>query len=95
MRRISIQPIVSMAFTAVVGLYVTSVALAAGGAGAGPYKGIAGDVQDKLQSAHIAGNVQSGGALPFTGLELSLVVVGAIGLALLGVMMRRASRERN
>jgi hypothetical protein len=37
----------------------------------------------------------SGGGLPFTGLDLSLMVVGALGLVLLGGALRRVARQRS
>jgi hypothetical protein len=39
--------------------------------------------------------VQTGGGLPFTGLDLSLITVGALGLILLGAALRRVARQRN
>jgi hypothetical protein len=38
---------------------------------------------------------QSSGGLPFTGLDLSLIVVGALGLVLLGGALRRVARQRS
>ena len=35
------------------------------------------------------------GGLPFTGLDLSLIVVGALGLVLLGGALRRFARQRS
>jgi hypothetical protein len=37
----------------------------------------------------------SGGGLPFTGLDLSLIGVGALGLVLLGGALRRVARQRS
>jgi hypothetical protein len=37
---------------------------------------------------------QSSGGLPFTGLDLSLILVGALGLILLGAALRRVARQR-
>lgn len=39
--------------------------------------------------------VQTTGGLPFTGLDLSLIVAGAFGLMLLGGALRRFARQRN
>lgn len=36
----------------------------------------------------------SSGGLPFTGLDLSLIIAGALGLILLGTLMRRVARQR-
>jgi hypothetical protein len=41
------------------------------------------------------GAVQTTGGLPFTGLDLSLIVAGALGLMLLGGALRRFARQRN
>lgn len=38
--------------------------------------------------------VQSSGGLPFTGLDLSLIVAGALGLILLGGALRRIAKQR-
>lgn len=41
------------------------------------------------------GAVKVEGGLPFTGLDLSLIVAGALGLMLLGGALRRFARQRN
>lgn len=38
--------------------------------------------------------VESTGGLPFTGLDLGLIVAGALGLVLLGTALRRVARQR-
>jgi hypothetical protein len=38
--------------------------------------------------------VQTSGGLPFTGLDLSLIAAGALGLILLGAALRRVARQR-
>jgi hypothetical protein len=38
--------------------------------------------------------VKTGGGLPFTGLDLSLMLIGAIGLVMLGAAFRRVARQR-
>jgi hypothetical protein len=38
--------------------------------------------------------VQASGGLPFTGLDLSLIAAGALGLILLGAALRRAARQK-
>lgn len=38
--------------------------------------------------------VQKSGGLPFTGLDLGLIALGALGLLLLGAALRRVSRQR-
>jgi hypothetical protein len=73
------------ALGAILGVFLVAVPLAAAGGSAGSgYSGAAG-VLTKTRSAS---------GLPFTGLDLSLLVVGGIVLALLGMGLRRASRAR-
>ena len=38
--------------------------------------------------------VKTSGGLPFTGLDLSLITLGALGLVLLGAALRRFARQR-
>ena len=38
--------------------------------------------------------VQTTGGLPFTGLDLSLIATGALGLILLGAALRRVARQK-
>jgi hypothetical protein len=38
--------------------------------------------------------VQTTGGLPFTGLDLSLIAAGALGLILLGAALRRVARQK-
>jgi hypothetical protein len=38
--------------------------------------------------------VQTSGGLPFTGLDLSLIAAGALGLILLGAALRRVARQK-
>jgi hypothetical protein len=66
-------------------LVAAPLALAAGGGSAkAGYSGAAG----------VLTRTRSGGGLPFTGLDLSFLVVGGVVLALLGMGLRRASRTR-
>ena len=39
--------------------------------------------------------VKVSGGLPFTGLDLSLIVAGALGLVLIGGALRRVARQRS
>jgi hypothetical protein len=39
------------------------------------------------------GEVQGGGALPFTGLDLALIVLGGAALLVTGLLLRRAARS--
>lgn len=36
-----------------------------------------------------------GGGLPFTGIDLNLIVAGALALVLIGVSLRRFARQRS
>jgi hypothetical protein len=38
--------------------------------------------------------VQASGGLPFTGIDLSLIAAGALGLILLGAALRRAAKQK-
>lgn len=76
---------------AAVSLGAASVALAGGSIVQG-YGGQAGKIV-KSASPHAA-PVSSGGVLPFTGLDLSLIVGAAILLVLTGLVVRRAGRNR-
>lgn len=63
---------------------------AALGAGTAPgYSGVGGAVQGGIQSPP-----KTHGGLPFTGLDLSLMVIGALLLLLVGASMRRLARRR-
>lgn len=57
------------------------------------YGGTAGGSEQIVDGAGVGG-VATGGALPFTGLDLGLIVAGAVLLVILGVVLRRAARER-
>jgi hypothetical protein len=46
------------------------------------------------QSGEGTSPVQSSGGLPFTGLDLSLIAAGALGLILLGAALRRVARQK-
>jgi hypothetical protein len=59
----------------------------ASASGTNAYKGVAGTVQSALQT-------KPGSKLPFTGVDLSIFVAVALGLGLVGFMMRRAGREQ-
>jgi hypothetical protein len=67
---------------------IAPAALAADGGGSAKlgYGGAAG-VLSGTQAA-------KGGGLPFTGVDLTVLVIGGILLALLGMGLRRASRPR-
>jgi hypothetical protein len=46
------------------------------------------------QASEGASPVQSSGGLPFTGLDLTLIVLGALGLIMLGAALRRVAKQR-
>jgi alanine dehydrogenase len=65
-------------------LAVTASALAGGGTALSGYGGAAGVAQAKV--------VHTGGGLPFTGLNLAFIALGAAALVVSGLMLRRNSR---
>jgi len=68
-------------------LALAPAAFAAGSVKAG-YGGGAG-VQDEVQAAGVA----AGGSLPFTGLDLALLVAGGLILLVMGMFLRRAAKR--
>ena len=42
----------------------------------------------------VQGEVAQGGSLPFTGLDLALLVIGGLMLVIVGMTIRRAVRRR-
>jgi hypothetical protein len=76
---------------AAVALIMTSTAFA-GSPAEDVYGGVAGDIQSGVASG--VGGANPDGSLPFTGLNLWLIVVGAIALIAVGLLLRRrAPRE--
>ena len=69
-----------------------SVAMAAGSSSASGYGGAAGAVQSQVASA-TKGAVK-GGTLPFTGLNIGLIVVGAVVLLVAGFALQKFSRGK-
>jgi hypothetical protein len=73
-------------------LLLASVAQAAGGTSVGAYGGTAGQTQGAIHSAAQQSALgQTSGTLPFTGLNLSLIVAAGVLLLLTGVVLRRRS----
>ena len=68
-------------------LALAPAALAGGAVKAG-YGGGAG-VQDEVQAA----GATAGGSLPFTGLDLALLLAGGLILLVLGMFLRRAAKR--
>ncbi|MDX6505046.1 MAG: hypothetical protein QOE29_2171 [Gaiellaceae bacterium] len=65
-------------------LVMVPFAAASGGSAKAGYGGAAG----------LLAKTKSANGLPFTGLDLSLLIIGGMLLALLGMGLRRASRTR-
>lgn len=61
----------------------------AGTRGAGGETGVAGSVQNAVQSSK-----PTTGTLPFTGVSLTIFVAVALVLCVVGVLMRRAGRDQ-
>jgi hypothetical protein len=67
-------------------------ALAAGGSAGQGYGGKAGGVQNEVNQGAL--NAAAGkSSLPFTGLDLALLVVGGVMLLVVGAGLRRAARR--
>ena len=62
--------------------------------GGGTTGGVSGGGTVGEQSGEGTSPVQSSGGLPFTGLDLSLIAAGALGLILLGAALRRVARQK-
>jgi hypothetical protein len=81
-------------FASIVGVLVSaSVAVAGTGSSATGYGGAAGAVQSQVSQA--SKGAVKGSTLPFTGLNLGLVVAGALTLFAVGFAMRRISRGKS
>jgi hypothetical protein len=84
--------------TIVFGVLVwVSLALAGDSAVSG-YAGQAGGIEDQVETSAAVGTggvVETGGALPFTGLDLGLLVAGGLLLLGAGLVMRRLGREKS
>ena len=74
-------------------LALTPTALAASGGSAGDgYGGNAGDVQQEVNQGALPASAAKG-SLPFTGLDLALLVVGGVALLIVGAGLRRAANR--
>jgi hypothetical protein len=60
---------------------------------AGAYVSGGGDAQGDVASG--VGGASSGGNLPFTGLDLALIVIGGVALLATGLLLRRSARSRS
>jgi hypothetical protein len=65
-----------------------------GAPGGGTAGGLSGGGIEGAQSGEGTSPAQSSGGLPFTGLDLSLIAAGALGLILLGAALRRVARQK-
>jgi hypothetical protein len=76
------------------GLLLVPVALAQSGSTSGTgYLGTAGETQSGVGSGGTLGTA-SQGTLPFTGLDLALLVSGGLVLLMVGAGVRRLTRSR-
>ena len=75
-------------------LMLASVALAENGSSVSGYGGVAGKAQSGVSQGGSGLGATGGGALPFTGLDLVLLVAGAAVLLLVGLTLRRVARAR-
>lgn len=73
----------------VAALVLAPMALGAGGAAGQGYGGGGGNVQNEVGS----GNAGKSASLPFTGLDLVLLVLGGATLLVVGASLRRAARR--
>lgn len=80
-----------VAVCALLALAPTALASGTGSAGTG-YGGNAGGVQNQVNQGAVNA-AASKGTLPFTGLDLALLVVGGLSLVVVGAGLRRASRR--
>ncbi len=73
-----------------VALIAAPAALAGPDPSSSVYSGVAGNVQNDIGSGAL-GASPAGGALPFTGLNLALIVLGGVALVAMGLVLRRRS----
>jgi hypothetical protein len=74
-------------------LVLVPAALGAGGAAGQGYGGEGGNVQEEVSQGAAPSAAVHSGSLPFTGLDLALLVVGGVTLVVAGVGVRRAARR--
>ena len=87
-----------MRFKAIFGMLaaalVTAPSALAVGSAQSVYGGEAGVAHTQVQAANPAAKVTSSGSLPFTGLDLMLLVGGGLLLLLIGIALYLVSRPR-
>jgi hypothetical protein len=76
----------------VAALVLVPSAVAAGGAANQGYGGSGGNVQNEVGQGGVDATA-GGNSLPFTGLDLALLVVGGVMLLVVGAGIRRATRR--
>ena len=74
-------------------LVLAPSALAAGGSAGQGYGGKAGGVQNEVNQGALNAAAGKSSSLPFTGLDLALLVVGGVMLLIVGAGLRRAARR--
>jgi hypothetical protein len=80
------------AVCAVLALAPTALAAGASGSAGQGYGGNAGNVQNEVSQGGVHA-VASGSSLPFTGLDLALLVAGGLTLLIVGAGLRRAAKR--
>lgn len=87
-----------MKLKVIIGMLTTALVAApsafAVGSAQSVYGGTAGVSQEQVQAANHAATVSSSGSLPFTGLDLMLLVGGGMLLLLTGIALYLVSRPR-
>jgi hypothetical protein len=60
------------------------------------YGGLGGETQNKVAAGHVLAGTSptTTGTLPFTGLDLALIAVGALALMLTGWTLRRVGQKQ-
>lgn len=81
-----------VAVCALLALAPTALAAGSSGSAGTGYGGNGGGVQNEVSQGAVHA-ASGGGTLPFTGLDLALLVVGGLSLVIVGAGLRRASRR--
>jgi hypothetical protein len=81
-----------VAVCALLALAPTALGASGSGSAGTGYGGNAGGVQNEVSQGAVHA-AASKGTLPFTGIDLALLVVGGLSLVVVGAGLRRASRR--